>query len=61
MQKGRVLWVNVLNRYGLIEMDDRTETLIHFSIDSGIENLLAGDRISLQLNRRGKIARVTKL
>jgi cold shock CspA family protein len=61
MKKGRVLWVNMLNRYGLIEMDDRTEALIHFSIESSIENLLKGDRIGLQLDRRGEIARVTKL
>ncbi len=62
MPKGRVRWVNTLNRFGLIEMDDRTEALVHFSIlSTGIENLLEGDRVSLQLYRGGKMARIRKL
>ena len=63
MEKGRVKWFNKHNRFGFIKMDKGPGVLVHLGSVEGasIENLFESDRVNLELDRRGKIARIRKL
>ena len=63
MATGRVKWFNKHNRFGFIKMDKGPGVLVHLGSVEGasIENLFESDRVNLELDRRGKIARIRKL